>query len=125
MKRLLVVDDSRVAFEILSHALANSEKYRVEYFCRNGEKLFETYEKQRPDIVIMDIVMCGMDGIDLTRQLKTAYPEACVVIVTAMGYPDMQHEAAQAGADGFVQKPIQSGELISTLDRILEQRGQR
>lgn len=116
---MLVVEDSHAAFEILRRALAAGGRYSVEYFCRNGEKLLELYEQHHPDIVAMDIILAGTNGIDLTRTLLKAYPEARVVMVTSMSYQEIRDSAAEAGAVGYVQKPYRPEQVIRAFDEAL------
>ena len=118
MRTVLVVDDSHVSYEILKKSLASSGRYRVDFFCRNGENLLETYAQHRPDIVTMDIVMADVNGLELTRKLKEVYPDACVVIVSALSYPEVRDEAMNTGAAAYIQKPIQAEEIIKVLDSV-------
>jgi len=123
MRTVLVVDDSHVSYEILKRSLASSGRYSADFFCRNGESLLETYAQHRPDIVTMDIVMADKNGIELTRQLKEAYPDACVVIVSALSYPEVVDEAMEAGVVGYIQKPIQAEEIIKVFDSVSGNKG--
>jgi len=83
MKTILVVEDSRLTFELLRRALASSPQYSVEFFCKNAENLMEVYEQNRPDIVVMDIVMEGVNGIDMTRELMAYAGESNIRLVRA------------------------------------------
>ena len=119
MKTVLVVEDSRAAFEILRHELAADGRYSAEYYCHNGENLLELYEQHHPDIVAMDIIMPEANGIDLTRALVQAHPEARVVMVTSMSYQEIRDSAEEAGAVGYVQKPYHPEQVISAFDQAL------
>ena len=123
MKTVLVVEDSRAAFEILRHTLAGNDKYRVEYFCKNGDKLLEEYELHKPDIVVMDIILAGLNGIEITRRLKAVYPEARVVIITSISYQELWNEAFEAGAMAYIQKPYHLEQVIQAFDAALENHG--
>ena len=119
MKTILVVEDSRLTFELLRRALAPSQRYSVEFFCKNAENLMEVYEQNRPDIVVMDIVMEETSGIDLTRTLVKAHPEARVVILSSLSFQEVQDMAAQAGAVGYIHKPFVAEDVIRAFDRAL------
>ena len=118
----MVVDDSPVAYEILKKSLASTGRYRADFFCKNGENLLETYGQYQPDIVSMDIVMADVNGLELTRKLKETYPDACVVIVSALSYPEVEDEAMNTGAVAYIQKPIQTEEIIKVFDSVSEKK---
>ena len=122
MRTVLVVDDSPVAYEILKKSLASTGRYRADFFCKNGENLLETYGQYQPDIVSMDIVMADVNGLELTRKLKETYPDACVVIVSALSYPEVEDEAMNTGAVAYIQKPIQTEEIIKVFDSVSEKK---
>ncbi|MBQ3078260.1 MAG: response regulator [Clostridia bacterium] len=119
MKKILVVEDSRLTFELLRRALAGHETYRVELFCKNGEGLLELYQQHRPDLVVMDIVMEGASGIEMTKKLVAAYPEARVVMLTSLSYQEVKENATQAGAVGYIQKPFKAEQVIRVFDQAL------
>jgi len=119
MKTVLVVEDSRLTFELLRRALAGNETYSVEYFCRNAENLMEVYAQHRPDLVVMDIVMEGVNGIDVTRQLKEAHPEARIVVLSSLSYHEVKESALGAGAVGYIEKPFRPEQLIHAFDEAL------
>ncbi len=116
-KKIMVVDDSRFIFEEIKFKLLSSEKYEAAYYCPDGESLLESYEKYKPDLVTMDIVMPGIDGIEATRILKEKYPDAKVIMVTSMVFDDTEEGAQKAGACGFLAKPFESKEMEKVFDK--------
>lgn len=72
--------------------------------CCDGSEALDAYRAQRPDWVLMDIEMTRLDGISATRQIKAAFPDARVVIVTEYDHPDWREEARCAGACEYVLK---------------------
>jgi CheY-like chemotaxis protein len=82
--------------------------------CENGEEAVEMYRVCRPEWVLMDIRMPGMDGIAATRQIKELYPEARIVVVSNYDDPTLREDAAAAGAVGYVAK-----DDLSVLRRLL------
>ena len=72
--------------------------------CDNGAEVCALYAAQQPDWVLMDIELPGQDGINATRQLKAAWPEANILIVTSYDEPALRQAAQEAGACGYVLK---------------------
>ena len=94
--RILVVDDSRVVHEQMKKMLEGSE-IEIVGFCRTGEEVIGQYEKLRPDLVTMDIIMPGIDGLEACKKLKEKWPEANIFMVSSMAYDDMIDGAVEAG----------------------------
>lgn len=117
-KRVMVVDDSRIQ-ELQIRNLLKDTDYEVVAYCRNGEEALDSYGKVTPDVVTMDIIMPGMDGLETTRALLEDYPEAKVVMVSSLAYDETYDEAQELGAKGFLSKPFSQKQLLETLDRAL------
>lgn len=102
MMKLLIVDDHAEMRQVLINLFGDSAEV---YECSDGAEAFSAYEKYRPDWVLMDIKMSGMNGIVATKRIIASYPQARIAIVT--GYEDMElREAARlAGACEYVIKP--------------------
>lgn len=118
-KRIMVVDDSRVQ-EIQMRKLLEGSEYEVAAYCRNGEDALESYSQVKPDVVTMDIIMPGMDGLETTQALMEDHPEAKVIMVSSLAYEDTFDEAKAVGAKGFLDKPFEREQLIAALDKALE-----
>ena len=114
-KKIMVVDDSRIAQLQLQEILAGSE-YEVAACCENGEQALEQYDAVQPDLVTMDIVMPGMDGLEAARLLMQAHPDARVLMVSSLAYDDTINEAKQIGAKGFVYKPFEREQLLQAVE---------
>ena len=113
-KRIMVVDDSRVVYAEMKKMLEGSDMEICE-FCRSGEEALEKFEKAKPDLVTMDIVMPGMDGMETCEKLRQRYPEANVFMVSSMAYDDMIDRAVELGAKGFLFKPFTKDALLEGL----------
>ena len=113
-KRIMVVDDSRVVRAEMEKMLEGSDMEICE-FCRSGEEALEKFEKAKPDLVTMDIVMPGMDGMETCEKLRQRYPEANVYMVSSMAYDDMIDRAVELGAKGFLFKPFTKDALLEGL----------
>ena len=95
-KKILVVDDSRFIFEEMKFKMKDSEEYKIAYYCPDGEGLLAAYEKYQPDLVTVDIVMPGIDGIEASRRLLDKHPEARVIIVTSMVFDDTMERQSRS-----------------------------
>jgi len=118
MKRGLIVDDATVMRMRLRDIL--QAKFEVVGEAENGARAVELYEQLKPDFVTMDITMAEMNGMDALKSLVTRYPEAKVVMVSAMGQKAMVFEALSQGAKDFIIKPFDPDRVIVAIDRLFE-----
>ena len=100
--KILIVDDDRLMRELIKRVLGDL----VESFCEcgDGQDALARYDAERPDWVLMDIRMKGVDGLVATQQLTTERPGARVLIVTSYHDASLRRAARQAGACGYVLK---------------------
>lgn len=117
-KRIMIVDDSRVVQLQMMKVLEDTD-YEVVAYCRSGEEALEMYDQIEPDLVTMDIIMPGMDGLETTRHLLEEHPEACVLMVSSLAYDDTIDEAKEIGARGFVYKPFDRDQMLEALEKAL------
>lgn len=113
-KRVMVVDDSRMICVQMKNMLAGSD-YEVAAYCRSGEEAVEQYGQIEPDVVTMDIIMPGMDGLEAAQAILEEYPEARIVMVSSLAYDTTFEEAKTIGAKGFIDKPFVKEQLIEAL----------
>ncbi len=118
MAKILIVDDSRTSRKILKGILENAG-YEVVGEATNGQEGYERYVELMPDIVTMDITMPVLDGIEALKKIKSEYPEAKVVMVTAAGQKTKMVEAVQNGANEFVSKPFEPEQLKMIIDKVM------
>ncbi|WP_071430401.1 response regulator [Angelakisella massiliensis] len=114
-KKIMVVDDSRIAQLQLQEMLSGTD-YQVVACCQNGEDALAMYETTQPDLVTMDIVMPGMDGLQAARLLLQAHADARVLMVSSLAYDDTVNEAKDIGAKGFVYKPFEREQLLQAVE---------
>lgn len=116
-KRIMIVDDSRIAQVQLKKALSGSA-YEVVVCCQNGEDAVAQYEAVQPDLVTMDILMPGIDGLEAARQILETNPDANILMISSLAYDDTIHEAVRIGAKGFLYKPFQREQVLDSLDAV-------
>ncbi len=85
----------------------------------NGVKAIEKFKELNPELVIMDITMPEMDGIQAVREIKSIDKDAKIVMCSAMGQQAMVIEAIQAGAKDFIVKPFQADRVIEAVKKVL------
>ena len=115
--RVLIVDDSALARRNLRQILesANCEVDEAE----DGLSALERYFLEKPDVVLLDLVMRGMYGLDVLEKIRQLDPLAKVVVVSADVQLSSQQLVDQAGAKAFITKPFDREEIIGTLKAVL------
>ena len=111
-KNILICDDAAFMRMMIKDILTKNG-YNVAGEAENGLKAVEKYNETKPDLVMMDITMPEMDGIQALKKIKETDPNATVIMCSAMGQQAMVIEAIQSGANDFIVKPFQA-------DRVLE-----
>lgn len=117
-KRIMVVDDSRLVRVQLGDILAGTD-YEIAAYCRSGEDAIAQYDKVKPDLVTMDIIMQGMDGLDATELILKEHPDAKIVMISSLAYDDTFERAKAIGAKGFVDKPFHQEQLLRVFEQAL------
>lgn len=116
-KRVMVVDDSRLVKVQLEDTLKGTD-YEIVAYCRSGEDAIKQYAEVRPDLVTMDIIMQGMDGLDAAEIILNDHPDAIIVMISSLAYGDTFERAKAIGAKGFVDKPFHQEQLVLSLIHI-------
>jgi DNA-binding NarL/FixJ family response regulator len=111
--RVVVADDSAPARRALTALLRTCRGHVVVGEAGDGEEAVALVEALRPDVVLMDLRMPGMDGIEATRIVKTVWPEVAVLAVTM--HADLAGEARGAGADGVLLKGFAASRLTDAI----------
>jgi DNA-binding NtrC family response regulator len=120
MANILIVDDERPIRRILSVLLTERRHRVVE--AGSGEEALAVLPEARPDLVLLDLKLGGIDGMAVLERLQTASPRPDVIMMTAHGTISSAVEAMRRGAFDYVTKPFDNDELLMTLDRALEMR---
>lgn len=117
---ILLVDDNSELLTALTKVL-EKEGYRV-VALPSAERAIEHIQSTatQPDLVITDVSMPGLKGIDFLSALKNAIPQLPVIVITAFGEWDQYMDALRRGAFAYLPKPLEKNELLSTVRRALE-----
>jgi len=117
--KVLVVDDALFMRELLKGIL---KKHGLEVCgeASNGKEAYQKYKEFKPDVVTMDITMPEVNGIEGTRMIRNEFPNAKIIMCSAMGQNAMVLEAIKAGASNFIVKPFQPDKVISTIKEVYD-----
>ena len=113
--RVLIADDHRLFLEALDAILAVDPRIEVVGRARNGRDAVDQYRRLRPDVVLMDISMPVMDGIDATREIRALNGTACVVMLTGSDAIEDVNRARSVGAAAYVTKDRIDDELVGAV----------
>lgn len=117
-KNILVVDDAAFMRMMIKDILTKNG-YNVVGEAENGQKGIEKYTELKPDLVLMDITMPEMDGIQALKGIKAVDKGALVIMCSAMGQQAMVIESIQAGASDFIVKPFQADRVIEAVKKVV------
>lgn len=113
--RVMVVDDHRVVRSGLKTLLATVDDLKVVAEASGGEEAVRLCAELKPDVVLMDLVMPGMDGIAATKAVRAACPGTKVVALTSFGDQERVQAALKAGAIGYLLKDVSDVELVTAI----------
>jgi two-component system, NarL family, response regulator LiaR len=118
--RLLIADDHALVREGLRTMLSGEDDIQIIAEAKDGQEALSMCRNFRPDLVLMDVRMPVMDGLEATRRIKEEMPQVSVVMVTMHENPDYLFEAVKAGAAGYVLKDASGERLLGAVRRTLE-----
>ena len=114
--RVMVVDDSPIITRKIC-MMMDQIGYQVVKTAATGREAITAYKECLPDVVTMDITMPEMNGIEATRIIRKAFPDANIVMVTSHGQEKMVLDALRAGAKGYVIKPFQPQKVFEVIEK--------
>lgn len=117
-KNILVCDDAAFMRMMIKDILTKNG-YNIAGEAENGQKAVEKYNETKPDLVLMDITMPEMDGIQALKKIKASDPGASVIMCSAMGQQAMVIEAIQSGAKDFIVKPFQAERVLEAVKKVV------
>ncbi|HEB30689.1 hypothetical protein LCGC14_2153960 [marine sediment metagenome] len=117
-KRILIVDDATFIRTMVKDILV-PKGYEIAGEATNGNEALVQYEKLKPDLVTMDITMKEKDGLEAARDILMKFPEARIIMVTALGQEKMLVDSIKLGVKDFVVKPFEAERIISAVEKAL------
>ena len=117
-KNILICDDAAFMRMMIKDILTKNG-YNVAGEAENGAMAVEKYAELKPDLVLMDITMPEMDGIEALKKIKASDPSASVIMCSAMGQQAMVIESIQSGAKDFIVKPFQADRVIEAVQKVV------
>ena len=121
-KKIMIVDDHLVVREGLRQLLETVDHIEVVAEASSGFECLELIEKSSPDIILMDVKMPGINGIETTRLVCEKYPNVKVIMLTIYDDDQFVKEAIRVGAKGYILKKVERDELIKIIDHVIEDR---
>ncbi len=118
MAKILIVDDAAFMRMMVKDTLAKGG-YTDVHEAVDGADAVEKFKELQPDLVIMDITMPNMDGLEALKAIKAEKPESNVVMCSAMGQESMVIDAIKSGAKDFIVKPFKADRILKTVSSIV------
>ena len=117
-KNILICDDAAFMRMMIKDILTKNG-YNIVGEAENGAKAVEKYAELKPDLVLMDITMPEMDGIEALKKIKAADADASIIMCSAMGQQAMVIESIQSGAKDFIVKPFQADRVLEAVQKVV------
>jgi len=118
MAKILITDDAAFMRGSLKY-IVEGAGHNVVGTAKDGQEALRLCRKLKPDIVTLDILMSGMDGLTALKAIKKEAPGAKAIMVTALGQEEKQEEAFKLGASGYIRKPFKQTEIVDEIKRVL------
>jgi DNA-binding NarL/FixJ family response regulator len=118
MTRVLLVDDHELVRQGIAAMLHGAADITVVAEARSGREALEVARRELPDVVLMDVKMPDMDGLEATRKLKEERPRTAVIMLTMHDNPSYLRDAVRAGAAGYLLKDVSKDELVDAIRQV-------
>ena len=119
MKKVMFVDDSPFVYETIGSFLEGSE-FCIAGYAKNGEEALSMYEEILPDIVTMDIILPGIDGLETSEEILKKWPDAKILMISSLAYSGTILKAQGLGIKTFICKPFKREGLLNALKTCAE-----
>lgn len=119
MARVLIVDDAAF-MRMTIKQIIEAEDHTMVAEAGNGVEAIEKFMETKPDVVILDISMPEMNGIETLKRLKILDPKAKIIICSAIGYQDLLAQAIECGAAEFILKPFEKEQLVDAIEKVVD-----
>ncbi|MCH7966957.1 MAG: response regulator [Thaumarchaeota archaeon] len=117
--KILIVDDSPLFRSSIKKMLSDAKVGTVYYEAKDGKEAISQYIAYRPNIVIMDMMMPNVDGVQATQAIIKYDPHAKIIVISAKENKDTINDAIKCGAKDYVFKPFDSGKVVMTVSKQL------
>jgi len=117
--RVLIADDHRLLLDGIRRALEQDGGFEIVAETQNGSQVLPLVAEHRPELVVLDVRMPGMDGLQCLEEIRRRFPEIKVVMLSASPSPDLIETALRRGASAYVLKSVEPSDLPSTLRQVL------
>ena len=117
MVRVLVADDS-ASIRILLKDVLTMENYDIVGEAVDGADALEKYEQLQPDVLLLDLAMPKMSGLEVLEQLQPKYPQMKVIVITANGSEQVYKECKKYGAIGYIDKPFDFKDVLAQIEEV-------
>jgi len=116
MKTILVAEDNDSNYILMTYILKHDYQY---VRAKNGQEAIDLAEKGGIDMILMDIKMPVMDGLEATAKIKEKYPDLPIVALTANAFDSDRQQALRAGCDDFLAKPVSSENCLKAIEKFI------
>ena len=119
-KKVLLVDDEEDVLELVDATLGRDDRFQI-LLARDGDEALETAQREQPDLIFLDIMMPGKDGVQVCHELKnrSAGGNTKIIMLTALTQEVDQRRAFEAGADDYFTKPFSPTVLLEKVEEML------
>jgi two-component system chemotaxis response regulator CheY len=118
----MAIDDSKTMLALIAAYLKDSD-FEVVATALSGQEALTKYQKHKPALVLLDLVMPEMTGTEILQRLRAADQDVCVVMVSSMGTEETIQECLKKGAKSFLQKPLMKDTMLATLKNVCQAAG--
>lgn len=121
MATILIVDDASFMRGSLKY-IVESAGHKVVGMASDGNEALDMYKQFKPDVITLDILMKGMDGITTLKKIREIDSKAKCIMVSALGTDDKKEEAISFGASGYIRKPFKQKDIMDELNKALSKK---
>ncbi|MFK7971163.1 MAG: response regulator [Bacteroidia bacterium] len=119
IKSIAIVEDNTAVANAFQYFIDDTKRYMVSQLFEDAESAVKTLIKNPVDLILMDIALPGMNGIEATAKIKSACPDTDILIISVSTSPDNVFEALRVGATGYLTKNIDGEDLIDAIDQVV------
>ena len=117
-KKILIVDDALFMRKMIRNILEKIDSIDIKE-AENGEEALKIYEQEKADLILLDITMPGMSGLEVLEKIRSENEDACVIMCSAVGQESMLQKSVLLGARDFIVKPFKKDEFLKIVQHYL------